>query len=182
MTATRGVQGALSRRRMELGDEVSDLNGGGVASPGGSARSRRVSPAGDVMPCRSDEVARAFLVFLMPKSWPGEASRPPVVFPGCARSVPAVSPVGDGQSECSGPERSRKRVGERKAERRGKRKRVAAVAKLVSQPRVRAEPCRHLARRERVRRLRLSPTQRKWRLGEGRTVCVSGTPKLYAWA
>mgnify|MGYP003481484254 CR=1 FL=1 len=44
--------------------------------------------------------------------------------------------------------------------------RPAAVAKLVSQPRARAEPCRHLARRERVRRLRLSPTQRKWRLCE----------------
>ena len=70
MTATRGCGGAIGRRRMELDDEVSDLNGGGVASPGGSARSRLVSPAGDIMPCRSDEVARASLVFLMPKFWP----------------------------------------------------------------------------------------------------------------
>ena len=46
------------------------------------------------------------------------------------------------------------------------------MAKLVSQPRAQAEACRHLARRERVRRMRLSPTQRKWRLGEARVLAA----------
>src|ERR1019366_1535391 len=41
-----------------------------------------------------------------------------------------------------------------------------AVGNLASQSRARAEPCRYLARREWIRRSRLSPTKRKCRLGE----------------
>ena len=76
MVAGRAQQAAHGAWRRSV-----RLKWGAVASPGGSARSRRVSPAGDIMPCRSDEVARASLGFLMPQSWPGEASRPCFAFP-----------------------------------------------------------------------------------------------------
>ena len=140
-------------------------------------------PPGEIMPCRSDEVARASLVVLMPHFWPWRSLAAYCGVRGDMRSIAPIMLIMVGRSLATfGGVHGCARIGlavssgwggwrERAARSAGRRSEGISAENrgdpnLASLPRARAEPCRHLARRERVRRMRLSPTKRKWRLGE----------------
>ena len=198
MTATRGSRGALSRQRMELDDEVSDLNGGGgcesrrfCKKPTGLARrGRNAVPLGRSrasVPCGSNA---AFLAVAKPRGLlrcPGRHAKHRVHNADHGRAKPRDL------RRCSwgAPES-------------GWQSRRVGVAGENERPAAQAAGAKGLAERTEA-----TPTRRvclgrglnradTWRAGSGfgacacprpsasggsvRSACLFGTPKLQAWA